>query len=205
MKHFQHIEQVIRFKTSRDQTLTDQRLVPVYRVGEPFRSGRSAWPEGAQFNYNVAGHELTLFYSNIRDDMIDEVRRGQAEFAMIVEHPVIVLAYRFGNSIPWGDAPYSWHLQPASWRVVPPLGHSPEARALLWVSLVGADDGIIRAQRGLTLSPGFSRTLHDAIRTQAMMTFDPAKCTSAVSKIFLNHPSPVDRLSLAVAQTMGNE
>ncbi len=137
--------------------------------------------------------------------MVDDVRRSPAEFAMIVEHPVIVLAYRFGTSIPWGDAPYSWHLQPASWRVVPPVQHSPEARALLWISLVGAEDGIIRAQRGLTLAPSFSRMLHDAIRAQAMMAFDPAGCTAVISKIFLNHPSPLDRLSLAVAKTMGNE
>jgi len=52
---------------------------------------------------------------DIREDMVSEVSRGQAEFAMIVEPPVLVLAYRFGQSIPWGDAPYSWHLQPVDW------------------------------------------------------------------------------------------
>jgi hypothetical protein len=204
MKHFQDIEQVIRFKTSRDRTLAEQPLVPVYRVGEPFRRGRETWPEGAQFSCNPGGHELTLFYSDICEKMVDGVRRGQAEFAIIVEHPVLVLAYRFGQSIPWGDVPYSWHVQPVSWRVVPALDQSPEARTLLWISLVGAEDGIIRAQRGLTLSPGFTRTLHDAIRAQAMMAFDSAKCASVISKIFLNYPSTVDRLSLAAAQTVGN-
>ena len=101
---------------------------------------------------------------------------------MIVEPPVIVLAYRFGHSIPWSDVPYSWHLQPVAWRVVPSLDHSPEARALLWISLVGADDGIIHAQRGMTLSPCFTRALHDAIRAQALTAFDAEECTTAISQ-----------------------
>jgi len=76
---------------------------------------------------------------------------------------------------------------------------------LLWISLVGAEDGIIHAQRGMTLSPGFSRALHDAIRAQALMAFDAKECTLAISRVVLNHPSTIDRLSLAVARTMGNE
>jgi len=205
MKYFQDVEQVFRFKLSRNRTPANRPLMPVYRVGEPFRRGRRSWPEGANYTCSPGGHELSLFHLDIREDMVSEVSRGQAEFAMIVEPPVLVLAYRFGQSIPWGDVPYSWHLQPVDWRVVPSPDHSPEARALLWISLVGAEDGIIHAQRGMTLSPGFSRALHDAIRAQALMAFDAKECTSAISRLFLNHPSTVDRLSLAVARTMGNE
>jgi len=205
MKYFHHIEQVIRFKLSRNCTVASDPLMPVYRVGEPFRQGRCSWPVGAYFTYGPGGHELTLFHSDIRKDMVSEVSRGQAEFAMIVEPPVLVLAYRFGQSIPWDDVPYSWHLQPIDWRSVPPLEHSTEARALLWISLVGAEDGIIHAQRGMTLSPGFSRTLQDAIRAQARMAFDAEDCTLAIARVFLTYSSTVDRLALAVARTMGNE
>jgi hypothetical protein len=205
MKHFQHIEQVFRFKTSQNRTLVTQPFLPVYRVGELFRPGRCNWPEGAQFSSSPGGHELTLFSSDICEETVHEVSRGRAEFAMIVELPVIVIAYRFGQSIPWADVPFSWHLQPVSWRAVPELNPSPEARALLWISLVGALDGIIHAQRGLTLSPDFTRRLCGAIRAQAMMAFDPEECTTAISRIFLDYPSTVDRLSLAVAQTVGNE
>ena len=52
-------------------------------------------------------------HPEIREGLMDEVRRGSAEFALIVEPPVIVLAYCFGESILWTDVPYSWHLQPA--------------------------------------------------------------------------------------------
>ncbi len=124
---------------------------------------------------------------------------------MINEPPVIVLAYRFGQAVHWEDVPYNWHLQPANWRVVPSMNHRPETRALLWVSLVDANDGIIHAQRGIALSPSFTLALHSAIQAQALAMFDPQECTLAISKIFLNHPATVDRLSQAVARTMGNE
>jgi hypothetical protein len=205
MSHFQNLDQAFSSKTAPKGTLANRPLVPVYRVGELFRRGCRTWPEGAQFALGpCGGHELTLFYPEIDDNFANEVRRGQAEFALIVELPVIVLAYRFGRSIPWNDVPYSWHLQPEGRRPIPEVGHSPEQRTLLWISLVGADDGIIHAQRGMTLSPGFTRALNQAIRAQALRAFDPDECTSAISRIFLEYPTTVDRLKLAAVQTMGN-
>jgi hypothetical protein len=183
---------------------TRRAVAPVYRVGERFHRGRADWPAGSEFAFGPGGHELTLFRSGIGPELIDDVRRGPAEFALIVEQPVVVLAYRFGDSIPWEDAPYSWHLQPEFRRVVPAAVVAPEARALLWITLVGAEDGIIHAQRGMTLSPPFTRALHDAIRAQAMRPFDPCDCTSAISNLYLAHPDSIDRLEIAVARTMGN-
>jgi hypothetical protein len=205
MKHLHDIEEIFWSKASRSYPSAKRPLVPVYRVGESFRRGQHSWPEGAQFTYSPGGHELTLFRSCIDEDVVNEVRRGQAELALIVEPLLIVLTYRFGESIPWNDVPYSWHLQPISWRVIPTVDPSPEARALLWITLVGTEDGLIHAQRGVTLSPSFTRSLHGAIRAQALMAFDSGKCTSAISKVFLNYASTADRLFLAQARTMGNE
>jgi hypothetical protein len=179
-------------------------MVPVYRVGELLHRGHRSWQPGAEFAFGPGGHALTLFHPRIGPELIDDVRRGAAEFALIVRPPVIVLAYRFGDSIPWEDAPYSWHLQPECRRVVPASVVAPEARTLLWITLVGAEDGIIHAQRGMTLSPPFSRALHDAIRAQAMSPFDPSDCTAAISSLYLPHLDTVDRLAIAVARTMGN-
>lgn len=205
MKHLHDIEELFWSKTARSRPSAKRPLVPVYRVGESFRRGQYSWPEGAQFTYSPGGLELTLFRAGIHEHVINEVRRGEAELALIVEPPLIVLTYHFGASIPWNDVPYSWHLQPVSWRVIPTVDPSPEARALLWITLVGTEDGLIHAQRGVTLSPSFTRTLHGAIRAQALTAFDPGECTSAISKVFLNYPSIADRLLLAQARTMGNE
>jgi hypothetical protein len=205
MKHQEVIEQEFWSKANRGYTSTKPSLVPVFRVGEMLQRGRIRWPEGGQITYSPGGLELTLFLSTIRDDIVHDVRRGEVELALIVELPLIVVAYRFGQSIPWNDVPYSWHLQPIPWRIIPHLGSSLETRALLWITLVGANDGIIHAQRGVTLAPPFTRSLHGAIRTQAMMAFDAEDCTSAISKVFLNYSSTVDRLALAEARTIGNE
>ena len=164
----------------------------------------NGWREG-RLRTAEEGLNSPCFISNIEDDVVYDVRQGEVELALIVELPLIVVAYRFGQSIPWNDVPYSWHLQPMSWRVIPTLKLSLETRALLWITLVGADDGLIHAQRGVTLSPSFTRSLHEAVRAQALMAFDPDDCTSAISKVFLNYPSTVDRLALAQARTLGNE
>jgi hypothetical protein len=205
MEHLTNIEREFWSQTEFSRVAVSRPLVPVYRVGEPFLRGRRTWPEGSEFAYSPGGLELTLFRSDISDDIISEVRRGEVELALIVELPLIVLAYRFGDTLAWNDVPYCWHMQPPSWRTVPSVDCALEARALLWITLVDATDGIIQAQRGVTLSPRFTRSLQEAIRAQALMPFDPDECTTAVSKIFLTYPSTVDRLSLAEARTMGNE
>jgi hypothetical protein len=205
MRQFQGLDREFRYKTRRNPTHSTARPTSTYRVGELFRDGHNRWREGTQIAYGPSGLELTLFQSATSKEMIVDVQRGPAEFALILELPLIVLAYRFGDSIPWNDVPYCWHLQPSSMRVIPSLDPSPEARVLLWVSLVGADDGIIHAQRGLTFSPTFSFALHHAIRRQSMTTFRPEQCTSAISKLYLNYSSIADRLSAASVHTMGNE
>ena len=204
MKHFQKIEEKFFGGLGETRAPGSRTLVPVYRVGEKFRKGRDTWPEGSHFIASPCGHELTLCRADVTADLVHEVRCGQSEFALIVEPPVIVLAYRFGQANSWNDVSYCWHLQPEEWRVVPSVDLSPEARALLWITLVGSEDGIIHAQRGVTLSPRFTRILHTAIRNQAMSAFNPEECTTAVSKIFLWYPTPADRLALAIARTQGN-
>lgn len=208
MKQLSIVEQEFWAKSGRGCGSKNQPLVPVYRVGELFRLGRTKWPEGGAFTYSRGGLELTLFVSSIeatRNNVVYDVRQGEVELGLIVELPLIVIAYRVGQSIPWNDVPYSWHLQPMSWRVVPSLKSSREARALLWITLVGADDGLIYAQRGVTLSPSFTQSLHEAVRAQALATFDPDDCTTAISTVFLEYPSTVERLALAQARTLGNE
>jgi hypothetical protein len=204
MNYFQDLDRAFSSRTVPKGTLANRPLVPVYRVGELFRRGCRTWPEGAQFACGTVAHELTLFCSDIDDDIVNAVRQGPAEFGLIVQHPVIVLTYCFGLSIPWNDVPYSWHLQPECRQRIPEDNRAPDHRTLLWISLVGADDGIIHAQRGMTLSPGFTRALNEAIRAQALRAFDPQDCTLAISRIFLEYPTTLDRLTLTTVRTMGN-
>ncbi len=187
---------------------TGRAVVPAYRVGESFVRGRRRWPSGAEFSFGPAGAELTLFHPGrpVPPAVVEAVQGGPAEFALIVRPGVLVLAYRFGDAIPWADAPYSWHLQPVSRRVVPSAAAigDPETRALLWITLVGAEDGIVHAQRGMTLDPAFTRALNSAVRDQAMGPFNADACASAISSIYGKYPDTTDRLAIAAARTAGN-
>jgi hypothetical protein len=205
MKHLPNLDKQFCSDVAQRRGFFTRPLVPAYRVGEKFRVGRDSWPEGGHFSAGPCGHELTVCCSHISTDLIHDIRSGQSEFALVVEPPVIVLAYRFGQSSPWNDVSYCWHLQPEEWRKVPSVAESSEARTLLWITLIGSEDGIIYAQRGVTLSPAFTRSLHLAIRNQAMNAFHPEECTAALSKVFLSYPTPADRLTLAIARTQGNE
>ncbi len=178
--------------------------MPLYRVGELLKKGRRSWPSGSEFAFGPGGHELTIFHPSIEPRLVEDVRRGPAEFALIVEAPVIVLAFRFGKTAGWEETPYCWHLQPEFRQIIPAAAEADEARALLWITLVGANDGLIHAQRGMTLSPPFTRALHDAIRRQAMSPFDPKDCTAAIRRLYVDRPNPEDRLGIAVARTPGN-
>jgi len=177
---------------------------PAYRVGEPFQPGRAAWPEGAQYGYGPAGHALTLFAPDPIEGWIPGVAHGDARFALSVVGPVLFLAFRFGERAPWADVPYNFHTQHRNSRSIPPRKLARGTRALLWISLVGSDDGIIHAQRGMTLSPPFSRSLLKAIRNQATSPFDPLDCMLTYSETIRAHPTVEDRLKLAEIWSDGN-
>lgn len=192
------------FPWTRAAATTEEPRVPAYRVGEPFERGRGRWPQGAQYLYGRSGHELTLFVPSPDHRLIEGVRRGEARFALSVAGPVFYLAYRFEGARGWSDVPYSWHLQHHDARATPPDEVPREYRALLWISLVGADDGLIRAQRGVTLSPEFTRELHRAIRAQADAPFDPLECALAIAEASRERPDAARRLDVAYAWSDGN-
>jgi hypothetical protein len=179
--------------------------VPRYRVGEPLQRGRRTWPRGAQYHHAGYGHELILFEPDVDEAKVQDVRFGEGEFAVVVRPPLLVFAYRFGTSIPWGDTPYNWYMQPPQSRLLPTEPANPQTRALLWITLAGCDDGIIHAQRGMTLDPDFSRTLHRGIRALALTPLDSEACACAVHDLLVDHPTTDDRLALASARTIGNQ
>lgn len=182
--------------------LVERPLVPAYRVGERFRADRQRWPEGAWYGYGREGHQLTIFAAGITSRLIDDFRCGEAEFALVVDGPVLHLAHRFGAAGRWGDVPYVWRLQDPDERAVPDA--TPGRRALMWVSLIGADDGLIHAQRGVTLEPGFTRALHEAIRAQAFGPFDPLDCILAFHELLDEFPDAHQRLERATIRALGN-
>ena len=174
----------------------------VYEVGKPYIAGRKSWPEFGEYNFRGGEHELRLFFDDLSESELAVVARGRAEFALFVEGELIIFLYRFGHG-EWSDGPFSLHMVPASERVLPQL-LTGEQRALLQVVLVSANDGIVRALRAVTLSPGFSQALHAAIAAQAELPFEQAAYDAHLARVYkLN--SSTGLAGRAVARCRGGE
>lgn len=174
-----------------------------YRVGEPYVPGRRNWPEHVEYNFRGGEHELRLFLADLTAREIQDVRRGEAEFALVVEQPVIAFCYRFGRAIPWSDAPYSWHRVPEDQRTLPEPLPSGEGRALLHVILVEARSGIVQVLREVSLSPAFTAALHLAIREQAVRPWDAAEFDRVLTGLYRQYPTSAALVARAVARTRG--
>jgi hypothetical protein len=98
---------------------------------------RIPWLDGADYQYRLGSHELILAIRGVTERQEAAVGRDEAEFALVVEGPLLVLGSRFGVTLPWSWAtPYNWHFAPPAERDVPatvPL--TPETYARLWSTL----------------------------------------------------------------------
>jgi hypothetical protein len=160
--------------------------------------------EGARYTYDVGEHELILTLRDVGDRQVEAVRRGEAEFALLLDDPLILIGARFGDAVPWTFASYCWHLLPRGARALPPASGAPgEARALLHVALVDWGSGQVRAERNVTLWLEFTRALHEAIREQARTVFDPKEHERALARLRRAHPSPEALAARAAHRTIG--
>lgn len=141
----------------------------IYKVGEPYSSTKTHWPEGIDYNYRAGQHELRLFRRTPSPQEITDVKSGESRFALAVERDIIFFCYKFGQG-PWGDCGFSIHLVPEAERILPELPAENE-RVLLTTLLIDAETGLLKAIRVVSLSPKFTRKLHQAILDQAARPF----------------------------------
>lgn len=184
------------------------KLLHAYSVSQRYHPDRASWPDGVtQYNYRSGGHELILFLARPRSTEVQTVKRGNTEFALVTQDDLLLLLYRFdknGDGLPWGDAPYSWHLVPADQRDLPSEPETPERRDLLHVLLVDAADGLIRAIRVVTLSPSFTAVLRGSIREQAARPWPgDAAYDRQLQALYQRFPQTAEMLPLATARTPG--
>lgn len=174
-----------------------------YQVGKPYIAGKTKYPENGEYNYRGGEHELRLFLADLTPAEINAVRLGRAEFGLFVDGPVILFLYRFGDGIPWSDAPYTVHVVPEIERQLPPVLEGPQ-RALLHVILVEANTGIIQVLRAVTFSPDFTRALHRAIFGQGTQPFDQAAYDRRLAQLYARH-STTELVRKATARCIGGE
>jgi hypothetical protein len=153
-----------------------------------------------------SGYELVLVYQGVTDEEVSAVRWGRASFGLVVEGPLIMLCYQFGDSIPWSVAPCRWNQFPASERLTATWDdpHSG-AQAHLRVSLVEAADGRVLTHRAAPLSRSLTRAWIAAIRRQAIRNCCDARYNAALSQFSRRFPRPDDLLAMAIATSVEGE
>jgi hypothetical protein len=156
----------------------------------------------AQFCYRDEIYDLTLSVPAPSERLVKSLRDGEAEFALVIEEPLVLLCYRFGTAIPWSSVPLRW------WdltRDAQPPDHEPaEARALLCASLIEAEIRMIRACRNVTLSLDFSRALNGALREQARIPFDPKAQDRALDRLRRRCPTTPTMVAYAAVRSLGS-
>lgn len=143
------------------------------QVGKPYYDDGGIPPEGVRYDFRGGQHCLDMVLPTLTSDEILAFRKSTVSFALGVARShagmVIFLLFEIPGITAWSDCPFSIHLVDPEIRQLPSgtgnLGDEPHA--LLQMSLVDADDGIVKALRALTFSPAFTARLHLAIRAQA--------------------------------------
>jgi hypothetical protein len=173
-------------------------------VGKLYHPGIRHWPEGGEYNFRSGGHELLLRFVRPAAQEVEAVSRGDCEFALASVGDILFFLYRFGKAVRWSDAPYAWHLLPEDQRIPPLHPNTDQTRALLRVVLLDAATGIVRALRAVTLSPGFTRSLHSAIQVQMNTPWvGNREYDRRLAAAYRRYPSSEDLFSITVAHTNG--
>src|SRR5262249_22266470 len=144
--------------------------------------GRPGLCVEARLSHGQGVFDLTLVASTVGDRLALAVLRDECEFALVVDEPLVVLCYRFGEAIPWSSVVVE-RAEPSPCERDPSTPVEPsDVRALLSVRLLDGDRNA-RATRNVTLSLGFSRALREAIRDQGRMGSDPRAFDQALDRL----------------------
>ncbi len=131
---------------------------------------------------------------------VQTVLQGEAEFALIVEEPLILLAYRFGDAGSWSIAPFNWLDLPRNEQVPP---RETQDRALLSVSMKRPRRSELEPIRNLTLSLDFTRALNDAVRERAKFPSNPFEESRALEALRRRYSSARGLLARALVRSAG--
>jgi hypothetical protein len=155
-----------------------ETVAPTRQVGERWSEAHEKYDEGARYLYRHGGHELTLFWGAPSQAEVDGLRAQPLEVGLYLQGPAAFLLYKIQAVCEWSDVAFNVHLVPAAERELPT--EPPGERARLRITLVDANDGIIRAKRIVSLDKVMTQALRHAMTEQAAQAFDRAAYDASV-------------------------
>lgn len=164
-----------------------------YTVGELYNPGVKVWPETPHLRLR-GGAELVLFLDRPTSREITAIRTGQAAFGWIDAEHTGILCYAFDDGVPWSDVAYTPH------RDMPleaPLFQIAQgANTMLWVVLVDASTGIIRAMRAMCWPPQFAAAVHATVTRIADAPFSSSAADQALDALYARYPDTVSLVNV---------
>jgi len=157
-------------------------------VGERWSEAHSRYDEGVRYVYRHGAHELTLFWNAPTQAEIVGLRNAEIEAGLFEQGQAAFLLYRIKNVCEWSDAAFNVHLVPEDERELPqePTGD----RARLKITLVDAEDGVIRARRIVSLDKVLTQALKHVSQMQMAQVFNRAMYDAAVQEIHSRYADP---------------
>jgi hypothetical protein len=141
-------------------------------VGQPHPRLRPGTPEGTSYTYSEARHEILFNFA--APGPFENIECGKGALALYTDFPAqqgIVLLHRLGT-MPWQQTVYHSRLEPDEAWIEPELPATGQA-PLFHAFLCDARDGQIVQMRVFSPGHDFARALHQAIRTQRRLPWDP--------------------------------
>lgn len=155
-------------------------------VGEIYSSKHSEYSEATQYCYHNGEHDLALFWSRPTLKEINGFLGQPVELALHVEQSVLFLLYRIADTCEWSDVAFNIHQLRAEERIVP--ADIPGSRAVLQMTLVNADNGIILAKRMLSIGPAMTQALRHTLQEQMQTPCSRPQYMEQVKHAYARYP-----------------
>ncbi len=151
-------------------------------------------PDGAHYNFNAAGHVLTVAMRTPDAAEIVAFEGGRVDLGLMVRTEAVFFTARFrhGDTSYWHDATYSVHRVPREERGSPDVDLPPGQGHPLVMILVDSATGEVVAVRIITMTHRFSLALAKAIAQQIASPGEGRHHDRIVDETFHRYPTTAD-------------
>ena len=162
--------------------------------------------EGAHFNFDLSGCELTLVMNSPTHEEISDFKAGtRAVFGLYKKGSVLFLLFKFGNQ-PWCDAPFHMHIK-GEFKGQIPEDYKVGSFLSLIVTLVDSrgNRNVVKELRYLTFSQQFSRRLVEVGKIQSANPISRHDYEKEILRTYSLNPSTEDMVRNALIIEVGGK